>query len=265
MNFHLQTAFNTKYLVKTGPVDNQQKLKYTMRFKIATIGRFTAVLAFLFFTSFIFFNQTAKAQQMVVDDATVLIDKPLNFEAWYGTEESWVQAGYSLNHLWDFTPGVIFNSSDDGNLSGIFSELKYIPTDLEFDGYSYGWAGTIVFDTDGKVDRVFSYIPFTKQIFDGESLVHLNVGFDGKDNINGDWEYGFTTGIRGDFGLTNRFMILSEVFTTDFETPSFQAGLRIGLVPDLLVLDVTYGEGIEQEVDFPGFNVGISFRPNRIW
>lgn len=236
-----------------------------MRFKIAIPGRFTAVLAILFFISFQLSNQTANAQQMVVDDATVSIDKPMNFEAWYGTEESSVQAGYSLNHLWDFTPGVIFDTSDDMELSGIFSELKYVPTDLDFDGYSYGWVGTVVFDTDGRVDRFYSYIPFTKQILDGGSLVHLNVGVDGKDDINGDWKYGFTTGIRGDFGITDRFIILSEVFTTDFKKPSFQAGLRVGIVPDMLVLDVTYGEGFQEGVDFPGLNVGISFRPNRVW
>lgn len=236
-----------------------------MRFKIATFGIYTAVLAAIFFTTTIAFNQTAQAQQMVVDDATVLVDKQMQLEAWYGSEESWIQPGFSLNHLWDFTPGLIFNTADDGKLSRILSELKYIPMDLDFDGYSYGWVGAIAFDTDGRVDWVYSYIPFTKQILDGGSLLHLNVGIDGQDNAAGDFEYGFTTGARGDFGLSDRFTILTELFTTDFKTPSFQAGLRVGLVPELLLLEVTYGEGLEKGVDYPGLNVGIAFRPSRVW
>lgn len=236
-----------------------------MRFKIATFGRYAIVLTAVIFFSILFNNQTVKAQQMVVDDATVLIYKPMQLEAWYGTEESWIQPGISLSHLWDITPGVIFNTADDGKLSRIFTELKYVPTDLEFDGYSYGWVGAIAFDTDGKIDWVYSYIPFTKQILDGRSFVHFNVGLDGQDNASGEWEYGFTTGIRGDFGLNNRITILTEIFTTDFETPSFQAGVRFSLVPDLLDLDVTYGQGLQKGVDFPGLNVGIAFRPNRVW
>jgi hypothetical protein len=55
------------------------------------------------------------------------------------------------------------------------------------------------------------------------------------------------------------------VFTTDFETPSFQAGVRFDLVPDLLNIDVTYGESFKSDISYPGLNVGIAFKPNRVW
>lgn len=236
-----------------------------MRCKAANFGKGMLVLFFLMVISCGVFSHSARAQQMVVDDATVLIDKQAQLEAWYGTEESWIQPSLSLSHLWDFTPGIIFDTANEGGLSNIFGELKYVPTDLDFDGYSYGWTGAVVFDTDGRVDRVYSYIPFTKFILDRTSKVHLNVGFDGRDNVAGDWEYGFTTGIRADLGLTDRFTILTELFTTDFETPSFQAGVRFIVVPGLFDVDVTYGESFRSEVSYPGFNVGISLRPNRIW
>jgi len=236
-----------------------------MRLSAAALGKVLLVFSSVIAASFGVFSHTAQAQQMVVDDATVLIDKQMQLEAWYGTEQSWIQPSLSLNHLWDVTPGVVFNTSDDGSVSQLFGELKYIPTDLDFDGYSYGWTGAIFFDTKGRVDRVYTYIPFTKYILDRTSQVHLNIGFDGRDNIAGDFEYGFTTGFRADLGLTERLTILSEVFTTDFETPSFQAGVRFDLVPDLLNIDVTYGESFKSDISYPGLNVGIAFKPNRVW
>ena len=236
-----------------------------MRFKVAAHTKFfTSIFCIIALWAGVFASD-ARAQQMVVDDATVMIEKQVQLEAWYGTEESWIQPSFSLNHLWDATPGVVFNTAGDGSLSQIFGELKYIPTDLEFDGYSYGWTGAIFFDTDGRVDRVLTYLPFTKYILDRSSLVHLNIGFDGRDNISGDFEYGFLTGVRADIGLTNRFMILSEVFTTDFETPSYQAGIRLDIVPDIFNIDITYGDSFDLNNTFPGLNVGIALKPNKIW
>ena len=211
------------------------------------------------------FSHSASAQQMVVDDATVMIDKQLQLEAWYGSEESWIQPSISLNHLWDFTPGVVFDTDDDLSLQQIFGELKYIPTDLDFDGYSYGWVGAMFFDTEGRIDRVYTYLPFTKYVLNRTSQVHLNIGFDGRDNIAGDFEYEFLTGLRADLGLTDRFTILSELFTYDFETPSFQAGIRFDVVPDVFNIDVTYGESFKSEIDYPGLNIGIALKPNKIW
>ncbi|MGM0458271.1 MAG: hypothetical protein ACQERO_02900 [Bacteroidota bacterium] len=202
---------------------------------------------------------------MVVDDATVLIDKQMQFEAWYGTEESVVQPVLSLSHLWEFTPGAIFDTANEGDLQNLFGELKYIPTDLEFDGFSYGWTGALVFDTGGGVERYYTYIPFTKYVLNKTSKLHLNIGLKGADNATGDWEDRFTTGFRADFDITNRFEVLSEVFAYNFDDVGFQAGLRVKIVPDLLDLDLTYGQGFEDGTDYPGFNVGIAFRPNRVW
>lgn len=236
-----------------------------MRFNEAVSGKVLLVFLCVMATNFWAFSNSARAQQMIVDDATVLIDKQMQLEAWYGTEMSWIQPSFSLNHLWDVTPGIIFDTGDDGSIYQLFGELKYIPTDLDFDGYSYGWTGAIYFDTEGRVDRLYTYIPFTKYILDRTSQVHLNIGLDGRDNVAGNFEYGFASGIRADLGLSERFSILTEIFTTDFETPSFQAGIRFDVVPDLLKIDVTYGESFKSDVSFPGLNVGIALSPNRVW
>lgn len=236
-----------------------------MRCSAAAFGKVLLVFSCVFAVNFGVMSTIAQAQQMVVDDATVMIDKQAQLEAWYGSEQSWIQPSFSLSHLWDVTPGIIFNTADDGSIYQLFGELKYVPTDLDFDGYSYGWTGAMFFDTEGRVDRVYTYLPFTKYIFDRTSQVHMNIGFDGRDDAVGDFEYKFFTGLRADLGLTDRFTILSEVFTTDFETPSFQAGVRFDVVPDLFNIDVTYGESFKSEIDYPGLNIGIALKPNKIW
>lgn len=236
-----------------------------MRFSAAVSGKILLVLLCVMAANFWVFSNTATAQQMVVDDATVLVDRQMQLEAWYGTEQSWIQPSISLSHLWDVTPGIILNTGDDGSISQLFGELKYVPTDLDFDGYSYGWTGAIFFDTEGRVDRLYTYLPFTKYILDRTSQVHLNIGFDGRDNFDGDLEYGFFTGLRADLGLTDRFTILSEVFTTDFESPSFQAGVRFDVVQDVFNIDITYGDSFKKDISYPGLNIGIAFKPTRVW
>lgn len=60
-------------------------------------------------------------------------------------------------------------------------------------------------------------------------------------------------------------MILSEIFTSNLETPSFQAGLRFSVIPDRVEVDITYGEGFRRGVGYPGFNIGIAVTPDRLW
>lgn len=209
------------------------------------------------------FNQSA-AQQMVVDDATVVTPRSVQFEGWYGTEESWVQPAFSIATWFEVGPAVIFDTSNGFEPDNWLVELKAIPGDLDYDGYAYGFVFAPVFDFDLVFREFYFYSPITFEFLDGTSRFHVNVGFDGVKEE--EWDYGFTSGIRGDFGLGSRLTILSEVFTTNFREPAFQAGLRISVIPDRLELDVTYGEGFRRGLqDYPGFNVGIAITPGALW
>ena len=95
------------------------------------------------------------------------------------------------------------------------------------------------------------------------SVLHFNVGVEGF-NVDG-WEYEFTTGVRGDFGIFDRVALLTEIFTGNFETPAFQAGFRFELFPELVEMDVTYGEGFERSANYPGFNIGVAITPDSMW
>ena len=100
-------------------------------------------------------------------------------------------------------------------------------------------------------------------ILNNSSVLHLNVGFEAVQED--EWEYEIITGIRGDFGISDRFALLGEVAAANFADAFFQGGFRISLIPDLLEMDITYGEGFRRQETAPGFNIGIAFTPDSLW
>jgi hypothetical protein len=100
-------------------------------------------------------------------------------------------------------------------------------------------------------------------IFNESSLFHFNAGFEAVQEE--EWEYEIITGIRGDFGMTNRFTLLGEIAAANFSDAFYQGGIRISLIPELLEMDITYGEGFRRMETAPGFNIGIAFTPDSLW
>lgn len=208
-------------------------------------------------------SQKAEAQQMIVDDAAVTTHRSFQVEAWYGTEESWIQPGIAATKWLEIGPAVIFDSSDNFEAANWLVELKAVPGDLETDGRAYGLVAAPVFDFDGNLGEFYSYVPISFLILDDSSILHVNLGVEGFDTDG--WEYAFTSGLRGDIGITERVMILSEIFTSNFESPAFQAGFRFSVLPGLVEMDITYGEGFRRGMSYPGFNIGIAITPDSLW
>lgn len=208
-------------------------------------------------------NQKADAQQMFVDDAEVTTYRSVQAETWYGSRESWFLTAISPIRGLELGTGIGFDSRDGFDPANWILEAKFVPFDLEADGWSAGIASGLLFDFDGNVEEVFAYIPFTKAILQESSFLHLNAGFEAVSET--DWEYEFIKGIRFDLGISERVMILSEFAGANFDDYFYQAGFRFSLIPDLLEMDITYGEGFRRMETAPGFNVGIAFTPDRLW
>lgn len=210
-----------------------------------------------------FTDQFSAAQQMIVDDAEITTYRSVQFEGWYGTQESWIQPGIGVTQWLEIAPGLIFDSADGFETSNWLIELKTVPGDLEQDGWAYGLVAAPVFNTDNQIEEFFAYVPISTLMVRDSSVLHLNLGVEGFD-VDG-WEFGITTGARMDWGIADRVTILSEVFTTDLETPAFQAGLRFEIIEELVELDITYGQGFRSGMEYPGFNAGIAITPDSIW
>ena len=202
--------------------------------------------------------RAVNAQQMIVDDAETAGFHVI--ETWLGTEESWIQPSISLLPSWDLSPGIIFASSDaDLIATNWLIETKYVPDSFALGSWKIGNVSAVVFDIDGGLSQVYSYLPLSTSILNETALLHLNVGTEF--NKFDQWEGSFTSGIRGDFLLSGRVALLTEFFTYDFRDPRFQAGPRIVLFRGTLEMDITYGRGFQKNQTYPGFNVGISYSP----
>lgn len=213
-----------------------------------------ATLSFL-----MLFPLLLSAQHLIVDDAAV--SEQHVFEAWGGTEESWIQPSIAMNDGWNLSPGIIFNTAiQEIEATNWLLESKIVPKSFTNSSWGVGNVSAVVFNFDGDLTQVYSYIPISRNILNANSFLHLNLGIEGN-RLPDDWEYLFTTGFRADFALSNRVLLLSEIFSYDFKSTGFQAGFRFVIIPGQLESDITYGRGFDNIMTYPGFNVGISFTP----
>ena len=199
------------------------------------------------------------AQHLIVDDAAV--SQQHLFEAWGGTEESWIQPSFVLNGVWNVSPGIIFDTSNQAvDATNWLIESKIVPDRLSNDKWGVGNVSAVVFDFNSTLTQVYSYIPISRNILDPNSFLHLNLGFEAN-QLPDDWEYLFTSGFRADLALSDRILFLSEIYSFNFDSNGFQAGLRFIIIPGQLESDITYGRGFDNIMTYPGFNVGVSFTP----
>lgn len=208
-------------------------------------------------------GQTANAQQMITDDAAVTTPRSFQIETWAGTEEAIFQPAFAVTEWLELTTGLAFDTSGDFAFTGFFAELKAVNRDVEEFGSAFGLVAAFGFSDGGDFEEFMTYVPYSRMILGGSSMLHLNAGFVLADDGD-DWEFTPIYGIRGDFGIHDRVSVLTEIFaeSTDF---GFNGGLRLGLIPGLLEMDITYGRGFESGFDFPGFNIGIAFTPDSLW
>jgi hypothetical protein len=208
-------------------------------------------------------GQAANAQQMIIDDAAVTTERSFQIETWAGSHEAIFQPAVALTGWLEFAPGLAFSNSDDFEFAGFFAELKAVNRDIEVYGSAIGLVTAFGFNDGGNFEEFMTYVPYSHMFLNDSSIIHLNAGFILADHGK-DWEFTPIYGIRGDFGIHERVTLLGEIFAdeTDF---GFNGGVRLGLIPGLLEMDITYGRGFESGYDFPGFNVGIAFTPDSLW
>jgi hypothetical protein len=203
------------------------------------------------------------AQQMFVDDAAVTTVRSFQIESWYGSRESWFLTAVSPVKGLEFGAGFGFDSRDGFIPANWILETKYSPINFDEKGSAFGFVTGILFNFDGEIEEIFAYVPYSRMILDNSSALHFNVGFDSVQNVR--WKYELITGIRSDIGLNSRFILLAEIAAVNLSNPFYQGGIRFTLMPGLLEMDVTYGEGFRRQESAPGFNVGISFTPDTLW
>lgn len=237
-------------------------MRYTI--SVNDVMAMIKVAVLLAVTILLMVTDKANAQQMVVDDAAVTEHRSFQIESWYGTEESIFMPAVGLTEWLELVFALGFDSANNFSLENYTFESKAVNRDFEEYGSAIGLVGGAVIASGGDAEEFFIYAPYSRMIFGESSVLHINLGW-AAINEGDSYEHEVIYGIRGDFGVHDRVAILAEVFTGNLETPSFHGGLRFSLIPDLLEMDITYGQGFASNMPEPGFNVGIAFTPSRIW
>ncbi len=205
----------------------------------------------------------AHSQQMWVDDAEITTYPSFQLETWYGSIESWFLPAISPLPCLELSTGVSFDSDDDFRHTSWLFEGKVAPSFAITDEHGFAMVAGFTTSPEIRTESAYLYVPYTRSILNNNSLLHVNLGYSA--TRDEEWNHGVFYGIRADIDMGSRTQLLSEIFTTDFDTPGFQAGVRIFLIDELLEMDITYGRGFDSEVDEPGFNLGLAFTPPPLW
>ncbi|MCW5624836.1 MAG: hypothetical protein KIT73_08990 [Burkholderiales bacterium] len=189
------------------------------------------------------------ARPFVVDDARVVDPGACQVESWFkrnpGSHELWALpscnvAGFELTagggQLMSREPGVRDERDYQFQAKTLFRTLA--PND-----WGWGVAAGVVRHADINVHQnligsYYAYVPVSKSFLDDRIVLLTNVGA----VVNRDeGRNGLSWGVGGEFYLTPRFMLLTEIYgATGFDRFS-QAGARWWLVPDRVQIDATYG------------------------
>lgn len=231
--------------------------------KVNDIGMFIKFSILVLIALFFVFAESLNAQQMQIDDAAVTTHRSFQIETWRGDFETIFQPAVGVTSNLELSTGLFFDTKSDFSFAGWSLEAKYVHMDLDDAGSAWGLVAGSFFSDEASIEEIFVYVPYSRFILGGSSVLHFNAGL-AFSELNDGTHTDFIYGVRGDFGVHDRLSLLSEVFAvgSDF---GYQAGVRFGIIPDLLELDVTYGHDFSRRNTFPGFTVGIAFTPDRLW
>lgn len=213
--------------------------------------------------SLLMLANAAYAQQFIVDDAAVTTERSFQVETWYGEFESEFIPAIAVTSWLEAGAAFVFDSKDDFSFAGYALEAKAVSGDFEETGQAFGLFAGFGFNDSSDFEEFVTYVPYSMLMLGGSSALHVNLGLSLVDNGE-DWEAAVLYGVRADWGVHERFTLLTEVFaeSNDF---GFQAGGRLGLIDGLLETDIMYGRGFDSGMDFPGFTIGLAFTPDALW
>lgn len=204
---------------------------------------------------------TASGQQLVVDDAEVTEYRAFQLEAWLGTEESWILPAFSPARGLELAAGTVIMEDE----TFAVTEAKY---QLRAPANNRAGFGLVTGALIAPFGEFYIYVPVTLPLFEERVVLHGNAGYtleryeiDHGDHTHSHEDHFFTWGARTDVALAGPITLLGELFGANDETPDFQVGLRLEILPGLLEMDFTYGNNFSRDSSGLGFTAGLAWTP----
>jgi hypothetical protein len=215
-------------------------------------------------------------QQFVVDDAPVVDPGACQLEAWHGRLAGWALPACQLLPDLEVTAGIGWvRDFDDGWNVDYVVQGKYALRELAANDFGLSLVagaglGPVAQAMGRSFHAAFAYVPLTISTFDDRIFLHLNAGWSMEREQHGEGagahahtRHHLLWGARGDVALSDRFTLIGEICGEDRLVPEYQAGVRTPLIPDRLVVDLSYGDRIRNRTDEDriGLVVGLAWTP----
>lgn len=215
-----------------------------------------AVLIILFLVFGV--NLVFAARPMITDDARVVDEHSCQLETWgqysHQIGEFWAIAGCNFIYDVEISFGGLLSNEPTQTMSDHKTKwsgrkfvigAKKVLKDLETDGYSFGLAlgNAYNFRQLKNPNDFYLYAPISKAFFDNRLFVHANLGYKLEHNPFSEHIYNIGLGLEQE--VSQRVWILAESIYERLDTPKYQFGLRIWLMPDRIQLDGTYGNAFK--------------------
>lgn len=234
-------------------------MAYNLLFYVSLGSYLLLMLLFMLLFSGAF--STASGQQMVVDDAEVTEFRAFQLETWLGTEESWILPAYSPVRGLELAVGAVI--TDDETFA--VTEAKYMFRAPANNRAGFGLvAGALI----APFEEFYTYVPVTLPLLEERIVLHGNAGYmlerheiEHGDHTHTHEDHFFTWGARADVALFGPVTLLGELFGANDETPDFQVGMRLEILPGLLEMDFTYGNNFSRASSGLGFTAGLAWTP----
>lgn len=206
------------------------------------------------------------AQQFVVDDAGITDPGACQVEGWVGESAGWLLSACTPIGRVELTLGVGYLDEPEGTETNrqveyvVQAKVALLPDDPGMVGLSV--VGGFGFDPFAQVtgvplESVFAYLPLTYTLADRWAEFHVNGGWAYQHEVG---DHDPIYGIRGDAVLHEGVTLIGEFFGEGSEQ-GVQGGLRVAVIPDLLLVDGSYGAFVSGDRPDIGFALGIAITP----
>jgi hypothetical protein len=209
-----------------------------------------------------FLAAPAAAQQFATDDAALTRFRSVQVEAWAGRYSAWLLPAAHLIPDLELSAGAGLLRDNEGHYRPDYVvQAKWLPYETEPGGWGLAFAlGTGV----GRQQQVrdlpvpglhdlFAYAALSRSFGADAAVLHANGGWRYRDNT----DHRGTWAARGDLRLHLRVTAIAELYGVGWNSPTYQAGFRLAVVPDLVSADLSYGWGAESA----RFVVGVAVTP----
>jgi hypothetical protein len=205
---------------------------------------------------------SAWARPMFTDDATLTIAQTCQIENWFVHSRTTNQATTfpACNPTGNFEVTGGLTTTDYTGVGKqeqsylLQGKTLFVPLDQD---HRYGVGFSAGIDRlDSKTEDNFAYIPFSISSQNQAWTTDLNLGWrqillNNKNTLT--WGAGTT------YSPNNHLSIFSEIFGDNQVKPTLHTGVSIGLIPNILQLDMTYGDDLSIKKDGGFFTVGLNY------